>query len=721
MAVHTQLLSISGMSCAGCVRNVEDALKEVPGVTSVNVNFASETAVVVGTNSVDNLIAAVADVGYRGEPFKVLSIGEQEGNARSDLYWAISRSFAALLGGAILMLDMYLGFLPEIEEQWLWAAVGVLVMLIMMLAGGHFYKAAWTSLRHGTATMDSLISLGTGTAWIYSMLVILMPEFVPEASRHQFFEAALFVIGFVNLGKGLEANARTRASLAIQKLFDLTPQTVIRLVNDAEELVPLEVVEIGNILRVRPGDYLPVDGIVVGGVTSIDHSILSGESKTELVRIGATVRAGTLNIDGSLTIRAEAVGDETVLGDMIRLVAKAQNSKPPIANLVDEISSVFVPAVMGLALVTAAFWWFFGPAPQLSFALVTAMSVLIIACPCALGLAIPMSVMVGLGRAANDGLLVKNSEALEFIAKLDLLVVDKTGTLTLGKPRVTEVHGLDEKALAIALALETQSEHPLARAIEDFCFQRSISPAEVSDFVNHPGGGVSGTWGDSAVSLGNMVFLRSLGIEVFPKNGGGTVSYFAQQGEVVGYFVMEDQVREEAADLVHDLALNGVEVAMLSGDGADVTGQVAAITGISNSRGNCLPQDKLDYIAEQQAQGRIVGMAGDGANDAAALALSDVGFAMGGGTDIAKESADVLLLGGTLSGIRTGIDLSRRINTNIRQNLVAAFAYNLILIPVAAGVLYPFEGILIDPALAGLAMAMSSISVVVNAGRLRFA
>ena len=714
------LLSISGMSCAGCVRNVEAALNSVMGVSGATVNFASETAMVRGTADLGSLLSAVAAAGYLAVPYQPLSIEEQEGIVRSALFLAIIRSSAALLLGSALMADMHLGLLPGFEQKLLWLGVGALVLLVMLLAGGHFFVSALTSLRHGTATMDSLISLGTGAAWLYSMLVVVLPEVVPEASRHHFFEAALFVIGFVNLGKALEAHARARASLAIQKLFDLAPKNVTRLSGDAEEVVPLEVIEVGNVLRVRPGESLPVDGVVLSGFSSVDYSMLSGESEPEIVETGETVRAGTLNIDGSLIIRAEAVGGETILGGIIRLVAEAQNSKPPIADLVDRISSVFVPTVLGLAIMTAAWWWVFGPEPQLSFALVTAMSVLIIACPCALGLAIPMSIMVGLGRAAQHGLLVKNSRALGRATKLDLLVIDKTGTLTLGKPRVTTAAGLDDESLAIALALESYSEHPFASAIRDFCRGQSTVSVDVTDFVNHPGGGVSGTFGGEPVALGNKVFLESMGAKVFPQVEGST-SYMMRRDQVVGYFVLEDQVREEVAALVKEFTVDGIDVAMLSGDKQEVVEQVARDTGIADFRGECLPKDKMDYIATHQARGRIVGMAGDGINDSAALALADIGFAMRGGSDIAKESADVILLGGSLRGIRTAIDLSRSITRNIRQNLFAAFAYNLLLIPVAAGVLYPFTGILINPALAGAAMALSSVSVVLNSGRLRFA
>lgn len=710
------------MSCAGCVRSVESALREVPGVTSATVNFANESAAVLGSSSLEQLLSAVTLAGYTAEPYHRQSLDEQETAARATLLLALTRSGIALLGGGLLMLDMHLGLLPGLDQQWLWSGMGVLVLLIMAMTGGHFFRAAWASLRHGTATMDTLVSLGTGTAWLYSMLVILLPALVPEASRHQFFEAALFVVGFVNLGKALEANARTQASLAIQKLFDLAPTYVVRLDNGVEEVVPLEMISSEEILRVRPGEAVPVDGVIENGVSSIDQSMLSGESDAILVHPGDRVLAGTLNLDGSLTIRTEAVGDETELGRMIRLVAEAQNSKPPVAEVIDRISAVFVPAVVGLALLTFLAWLLLGPAPQLSFALVTAMSVLIIACPCALGLAIPMSIMVGLGRAASRGLLIRNSRVLEQAAKLEVLVVDKTGTLTHGEPHVTGTRGLDKDVMAMVLGLEIRSEHPLARAIRDYCEREIVEAVEVLEFSNHPGGGVSGRVGDNRLVLGTASLLRSMDVEVADEvRENLTVTYVARNGELVGYFLIEDQVRSEAADMIDDLSEAGVEVVMLSGDREVVVERVAKSLALDTYQGDCLPEDKLRYIEEEQAKGRVVGMAGDGINDSAALARADVAFAMGGGTDIAKESADVVLLKGSLKGIIAGIDLSKTITRNIRQNLIAAFGYNLLLIPVAAGVLYPFTGVLVSPALAGFAMALSSVSVVINASRLRFA
>ena len=716
-----QLLSISGMSCAGCVSRVEGALREVPGVTSATVNFASETASVVGSPSLAQLKSAVALAGYAAERYEWQSLDEQAARARLALLFALGRSSIALLAGGFLMLDMRLGFLPALGNQVFWSGIGGLVLLIMFAAGGHFFSSAFSSLQHKTATMDTLVSLGTGTAWFYSMLVILVPAALPEASRHQFFEAALFILGFVNLGKAFETNARVRASLAIQKLFDLTPAHVVRLVDDTSEVVPLALIERGEMLRIRPGESVPVDGVVESGFSSVDQAMLSGESKAQAVQPGDRVLAGTLNLDGSLTIRSEAVGGETVLGGIINLVAEAQNSKPPIAELIDRISAIFVPAVVMLSVITFFVWLFLGPAPQLSFALVTAMSVLIIACPCALGLAVPMSIMVGLGRAAVKGLLVRNSKVLEPTAKLDLLVVDKTGTLTCGKPVVTSIHDLDAEALSIALALEVRSEHPLADAIRVFCEERSVVEAKLEEFANHPGRGVSARHGNMRVVLGSAALLQDFGVELkVHERHESTVSYLALGDEVLGYFLLEDQLRHDTANVLQELYGQGIEVVMLSGDRQEVVDQIGQSLNIETRIGNCLPQDKVSYVIDQQAQGRIVGMVGDGINDSAALARADVGFAMGLGSDIAKESSDVVLMEGSLNGIVKGIALSKQITRNIRQNLFAAFGYNLVLVPVAAGVVYPITGLLVDPALAGMAMALSSVSVVLNASRLRF-
>jgi Cu+-exporting ATPase len=715
------LLSINGMSCAGCVRTVENALSDLPDVASATVNFADQTAAVRGEASLMELIAAVEKAGYTAKRLENHSIEEQEEDIRREFASAIIKSGLSLACGALLMANMWLGLMPPLTATTNWILVAIVTLGIAIFAGGHFYRGAFNAALNRSATMDTLIALGTGSAWLFSVIVILFPEAVPVDARHQYFEATLFIIGFVNLGKALESNARSRASLAIQKLFDLTPKMALRLVNDKEELVAVEQLLVGDQLVVKPGDNVPVDGVVVTGNSSLDESMLTGESEPVLRGEGDIVRAGTINTDGHIVINATGVGAQTMLANMVRLVREAQNSKPPVARLVDQITAVFVPAVVLVAIATSVIWMTVGPEPRVSYALVTAMSVLIIACPCALGLAIPMSIMVGLGRAAASGLLVRNSEVLQKAAGLDVVVMDKTGTLTIGKPVVVNVVDIEDPSLALAAGLATNSGHPLSVGIVKYCLEKDIQPSAVAGFTSQAGGGVSGEIDGRHVALGNHEFMRSVGYDfVDAKDTMGTIVYFGIEQKLVGYFLLKDEPRLEAEAVIQQLHDLGIRTAMLTGDRQSIAQEVAAATGIDEVHANLLPEDKLQIIRAMQERGEVVGMVGDGINDAAALSIADVGFAMGKGTDVAMESADVTLLGDSLLAISRSVDLSRSILKNIRQNLFAAFFYNLALIPVAAGALYPFTGILIDPALAGFAMAMSSVTVVFNAGRLRF-
>ena len=717
----TTLLTINGMSCAGCVRSVETALATVPGVSLATVNFAGQTAAVTGTATIETLVDAVHGAGYEAKLQEDESLEAQEKEVSATLKKAIAKSVFALTGGLILMADMRLGYLPSLEATLVWGVLGGLTLALMMFSGGHFFRGAWSALRHGATTMDTLIALGTGTAWTYSMLVILMPELIPVESRHQFFEAALFVIGFVNLGKAFEINARSKASLAIQKLFDLAPKFATLVSQDGDRLVPIEEVMVGNQLKIKPGEYFSVDGQIISGHSSVNEALLTGEAMPVTKQQGDVVSAGTLNIDGSLVIEAVGVGATTKLASIMRLVKEAQNSKPEIAHLVDRITAVFVPVVLVISVVTAALWWLLGPEPRLSFALVTSMSVLIIACPCALGLAIPMSIMVGLGRGAADGLLIKNSEILQVASKLTIVVVDKTGTLTNGAPEIIEMKGLDLRQRSCLHALESRSEHPIARAIVEYCERDSLDDVSVEDFRNHVGGGVTGRVDHRMLVIGSAGFLQQQGVSGVPDiDEVGTLVCVALEGEFAGHLLLRDEPRADAAEMVSSLKRAGLRTVMLTGDRRNIAQSVAHDVGIDEVHAELLPEDKLNVIRRFQEDGELVGMVGDGINDAAALTIADVGFAMGMGADVAMESADVTLLSDSLGGIEKAISLSRLVLRNIYQNLVAAFAYNLLLIPVAAGVLYPFTGTLINPAMAGLAMAMSSVTVVFNAGRLRF-
>ncbi len=712
-------LSIAGMSCAGCVRSVETALNETDGVVHADVNFADQSASVTGHADPQDLIAAVENAGYEARiDDESDQLDEAEELTRSFVS-ALLKSSVALVAGAFLMLDMRTGYLPSLDSGFWWV-IGIIALSIMWYSGNHFYKGALSAAQHGTTSMDTLIALGTGTAWLYSMLVIAAPDIIPAESRHHFFEAALFIIGFVNLGKALENRARGKTSLAIKGLLNLAPKmtTVIR---EGEELhLSIDRVLVGDHIRVRPGENIPVDGSVVSGESSIDESMLTGESVPVDKEPGDLVRTGTLNFQGSLIIEATEVGANTVLARMVRLVREAQNSKPGIGHLADDISAVFVPVVMVIAVVSAGVWWFAGPEPRLSYALVTSMSVLIIACPCALGLAIPMSIMVGLGRGASKGLLIKNSEVLQSASALSVIVMDKTGTLTQGKPEVVQVVSDNEQELLrIVASLEKLSEHPLAKAVTRYCEEKKVETTSVNDFLSTTGSGVSGELDGETVLVGSAAFLRANHIDVGEGEATGSLVYVARSGKTLGYIELFDQPTEDAIKVVSQLKQLGIETIMLTGDNERTARRVADQVGITRVFAQLQPEEKMDVVKQLQARGEKVGMVGDGINDAPALSLADVGFAMGAGTDVAIESSDVTLLKNDVLAVPGAINLSRRVLKNIYQNLVAAFGYNILLIPIAAGILFPWFGVLINPAFAGLAMAASSVTVVANAGRLR--
>ena len=709
-------LQIQGMSCAGCVASVERTLKNVPGVSDAVVNLPSESAYVEGSCDLKDLLAAVDKAGYSATVSDPDNIDEKETLLKAELYQRLWKSGVALVGGSLLMGGTALNLFPSIENQLFWIVVGLLVLIGMVVAGGHFFRGAFHSARYLSTTMDTLIALGTGTAWTYSMLVVLLPSVIPEASQHLFFEAALFIIGFVNLGKSLEMNARGKVSGAIEKLLTLTPDETTVVADGEEQSVAVWKVGIGDLLRIKPGDRLPVDGVITEGFSSIDESMLTGEPVSVDKTAGDRVAAGTINLFGTFTMQAEQIGDETTLARMVSLVKDAQNSKPPIGRIADSIAAVFVPAVLVIAALCIVYWGWLAAESEVSLVIVTAMSVLIVACPCALGLAIPMSVMVGVTRAATNGLLIRNSDALQAAIGIDTIVLDKTGTLTEGKPKVVSVSSEESSLLNIAYSLESSSEHPLATAIIDYCITRGVKKLPVTSFQISPGGGVSANVSGKDAVIGNAKFLKSQGVIV----GGdeiGTTIYVAEDGLLIGSFVLADTLKDEAENTVLQLQRMGIEVLILSGDNQSSVGDVAKDLGISNFRAGLSPEDKLAEIRSLQQEGKKVAMVGDGINDAPALGIADVGFAMGEGTDIAIESADIAIVGNQLNKVVSAIRISKRTIRNIYQNLFGAFVYNIILIPIAAGVLYP---ILISPTFAGMAMAMSSVTVVANASRLRF-
>jgi heavy metal translocating P-type ATPase len=613
----------------------------------------------------------------------------------------------------------------------------VLATPVVLWAGWPFFERGWTSVRTLKLNMFTLIAMGTGVAWLFSVVATVAPGIFPEAFRMDgvvdvYFEAASVITTLVLLGQVLELRAREQTSGAIRALLDLTPDTARRIHPDGtEEEVALEQVQVGDRLRVRPGEKIPVDGLVEEGRSSVDEALVTGESMPVAKNPDDSVIGGTINQTGALILRAERVGRDTMLARIVQMVAEAQRSRAPIQRVADRVAAWFVPAVIVVALAAFIIWATIGPEPRLAHALIVAVSVLIIACPCALGLATPMSIMVGVGRGAGLGVLIKNAEALEVMEKVDTLVVDKTGTLTEGKPSVTRVvptAGLDEEELLrLAAGVERASEHPIGVAVVNAATAAGLSIPHVTDFDSPTGKGVVGTVEDRRVLLGSAGFLSGQGVDPSPLTGeadrlradGATVVFLGVGDQVAGIIAIADPVKETTPEALRALSAERIEVVMLTGDNRVTAEAVARRLGIERVEAEVLPDEKSNVVMRFREEGRVVGFAGDGVNDAPALAAADVGLAMGTGTDVAIESAGVTLLKGDLTGIVRARRLSEATMSNIRQNLVFAFAYNAAGIPIAAGVLYPAFGWLLSPMIAAAAMALSSVSVIGNALRLR--
>ena len=640
--------------------------------------------------------------------------------------------FALEMGGHLTNLHM---FIPGQMSNWIQFALATPVVL---WCGWPFFERGWTSLRTRRLNMFTLIAMGVGVAWLYSVVAVVAPTLFPPAflkadgSAPVYFEAAAVITVLVLVGQILELRAREQTSGAIRALLDLTPKTARRIRADGvDEDVSLDQIAVGDRLRVRPGEKIPVDGELLDGRVAVDESMVTGESMPVTKEVGDRVVAGALNKTGSFIMRADKVGADTLLAQIVQMVAQAQRSRAPIQRLADTVSGWFVPTVIAIALLAAVVWGLVGPEPRLSYALVAAVSVLIIACPCALGLATPISIMVGVGRGAHAGVLIKNAEALERFEKVDTLVLDKTGTLTEGRPSVTAIlpdEGFAEvDILRLSASLERGSEHPLADAIVRAARDRDIPLSEAVDFDSPVGRGVRGTIDGRQVALGNTRYLGELSIDVSalePKaealrHDGATAIFVAIDGKAAGVIGIADPIKATTPEAIVALKAAGLRLVMMTGDNRTTAEAVARRLGIDEVQAEVLPQDKASVVQQLRSQGRVVAMAGDGVNDAPALAAADVGVAMGAGSDVAIESAGVTLLGGDLQGIVRARRLSRAVMGNIRQNLVFAFGYNVLGIPVAAGLLYPVFGWLLSPALAALAMALSSVSVIGNALRLR--
>jgi Cu+-exporting ATPase len=729
-------LSILGMRCAGCVSAIEGALSALDGVVSVSVNFADHSAVVKSQTTPELLIQAVKEAGYDAAVMEGFEDpAEQEAQEMQRYRKLMKKAFVAGAFGAFLMIAEHLDWLPAIGSatgQWLWPEIALVTLGILVYSGWHFYSGAIKSLSLGQANMDTLIALGTGSAWLYSCIVIDYSETLPALAKHAYFEAAVVILAFINLGTGLETMARGKTSSAIRKLIGLQPRTA-RVVRNGEEIdVPIEEVGLGETLRVRPGEKIPVDGVLLEGHSTLDESMLTGEPMPAEKKVGSEVVAGTMNQTGSFLFQATRIGHETALAQIIKSVRQAQSSKPEIARLADKISGVFVPSVVVIAFLTFFVWYVFGPEPSLGYAFATSMTVLVIACPCALGLATPISVMVAVGRAAQSGILIRKGDALQTAGKLTCLILDKTGTVTEGKPTVSTIEAIDnvseDHILQLAASIESGSEHPLAAAVLLAAEKKQITLDKVLQFEAVAGFGVTALINQQKVTFGNKALMDLRGIKFLRYNNkleklsaqGKTPMLLAVEDKVIGIIAVSDPIKRDSAHAVQRLIKQGIRIIMVTGDNEITAHAIAKEAGIVEVRAQVLPQDKAAIVKELQAQGEIVGMVGDGINDAPALAQANVGLAIGTGTDVAIESADVVILQGSLLKVPEVIELSKATVINIKQNLVGAFFYNTISIPVAAGLLYPLFGILLNPMIAGAAMAMSSLTVVTNANRLRW-
>jgi len=738
LGIRETIVGIEGMTCASCVGRVEKALKSVKGVVSANVNLATEKATVkhVAGVSIDDIRKAVKSEGY-----DVISKEE----VREDQLAHISKEkeiktlkskfiFSLTIGIIIFNGSMdFIPFVSEIPTRVRYFILFLLATPVQFWAGWQFYKGAYIVGRHGSTNMDTLIAIGTSAAYLFSVVATFFPEVLRGRGIEPavFYDTAVLIIGLILLGRYLEARAKGRTSDAIKKLIGLQAKTATVVRDGKEQAIPIEQVEVGDIVIVKPGEKVPVDGVLTEGRSSIDESMVTGESMPVSKKIGDEVVGATINKTGSFTFKANKVGEDTVLAQIVKLVQEAQGSKAPIQRMADVVASYFVPAVLAIAVLTFVLWMIFGGEQAFTLALVTFIAVLIIACPCALGLATPTAIMVGTGKGAESGILIKSGSSLELANKLNSVIMDKTGTLTMGKPEVTDVitgNGTDEQELLLlAGSVEKRSEHPLAQAIVDKAKLKNIEFEQVKDFEALTGKGVRASVAERSVVIGKIDLMKDLKIDVSKytdqikklTNEAKTTVLVAVDGSFGGVIAIADAVKPDSRASVEQLRDLGLEVIMMTGDNQATAEAIASQIGIENVMAEVLPEDKAMKVKELQESGKLVGMVGDGINDAPALAQADIGIAIGTGTDVAIEASDITLMSGDPAGVVKAINLSQKTMRTIKQNLFWAFFYNVALIPVAAGLLYPFFGILLSPVLAAAAMATSSVTVVTNSLRLR--
>lgn len=724
------------MTCAACAISVESMLKATEGVASASVNFANQTALVEydpQRAKPQDLRQAVQSIGYDlvvdvEDPQAVLEAAKAA-HLKDVTHQTI---WSAVLSVPVVIIGMFFMDLPYGNYISM-----VLAAPVVFYFGRNFFVHAWKQARFGKANMDTLVALSTGIAFFFSVFNTFFPEFwhARGLHAHVYYEAAAVVVTFISLGKWLEERAKSSTSSAIRKLMGMQPKTVRVIVDGAERELPIAAVRVGNIILVRPGEKIPVDGVVTSGSSYVDESMISGEPVAVEKKSGTPVFAGTINQKGSFQMEAKKVGGDTILAQIIRMVQEAQGSKAPVQQLVDKIAGIFVPIVIAISVLTFVAWMVFGGEDAFTHALLTSITVLVIACPCALGLATPTAIMVGVGKGAENNILIKDAESLEMARRVNAVILDKTGTITEGKPVVTELqwasHATDQHKLRdILYSLEVQSEHPLAQAVVDRLKGEEASSMAVTDFMSITGKGVQGTVDQTTYVVGNAALLEERALTLPSdiqeqsrrlQDEAKTVVYFANEQSILAIIAIADQVKSSSRAAVETLERMGIEVHMLTGDNEATAAAVARQVGVKHFKSGVMPSDKAEFVKKLQASGKIVAMVGDGINDSQALAQADVSIAMGKGSDIAMDVAKMTLITSDLNAIPKALVLSAKTVRGIRQNLFWAFIYNLIGIPIAAGVLYPFNGFLLDPMIAGAAMALSSLSVVSNSLRLKFA
>lgn len=727
---------IEGISCSGCVAKIEKSLKVVSGVEKVSVNIVDKILEIEGSMDITEIFATLERIGKPGVLEKKSQTRDID-KAKKEIKISIKQAIVAFVAGVTLMAIqmysenqdsiLYFSNNNSLVRLLIWTILATSTLVVMVYSGKCYYQGAWRQLKHLSSNMDTLVALGTGAAWIYSVIVILFEFYLPEQMLHVFLDTSVLILGFLNIGHAMEIKSKGRASEAIEKLIYLQPKNAHVIHDDVEVDIPLELLKVGQTVVIYPGEKIPIDGVVIDGKASVDESMLTGESDPVSKKIDDKVFAGTINQNGSLRVKMNKSIDETALANVIELIKFAQSSKPEITRIVDKVTAVFVPVVIAIAVFTFIVWSFF----SLPLAITAGIAVLVVACPCALGLGTPMSMMVGMGKVAEYGILIRNGEVLQNVSSLTHIVMDKTGTVTQGKPTVTNSHFIEDNDLVLSYlyAVEAKSEHPLALALSTYskAYDKNLA---VGDFETASGKGISSKVEGTDVLIGNMKLMSENGIDIDNNveqvldgyaNQGATPIIFTINSKVAAIFAIKDPVKKESKEAISQLKKSRLKVAMVTGDNEHTARVIAKEVGIDNDMvfASAMPEDKTKFVDALQKQGFQVGMVGDGINDAAALAKADVGFAMGNGTDIAIESADITLTSGELKNINNSIVLSKKIILNIKQTLVGAFIYNICGIPVAAGVLYPFFGIMLSPVIASLAMAMSSVTVVAVALRLK--